>query len=189
MPFHRQQPASASKLGSVYEHEGMSLCVCVDIQLDNSTVSRRFNACPSPSCAALLPHRLSVWSWWDLELLVGCRLATDLTLISVSQRFHAQHVLVLTIPVDLILYLCLCSCTSNANPSYRSYITVLPLCQTHQNSALTNQQRSKWWRMTWQLYHCWSQLTQRWSPAYGCTAGRCWSKVIQGCVMALYTRS
>lgn len=51
MPFHRQQPAAASKLGAVYEHEGMSLRVCAKLQLDNSTVTRHFNACPSP-----LPH-------------------------------------------------------------------------------------------------------------------------------------
>lgn len=55
MPFHRQQPATASKLDAVYEHEGMSLCVCVELQLDSSTVTRRFNACPSASRVAFLP--------------------------------------------------------------------------------------------------------------------------------------
>lgn len=45
------------KACAVYEHEGMSLCVCAELQLDNSTVTRRFNACPSPSRIALLPSK------------------------------------------------------------------------------------------------------------------------------------
>lgn len=75
MPFHRQQPATASKLATVYEHEGMSLCVCVELQLDNSTVTRRFNACPSPSRVALLPRQVcevgKIWNyWWDVDFLL-----------------------------------------------------------------------------------------------------------------------
>lgn len=111
MPFHRQQPATASKLGTVYEHEGMSLSVCAELQLDNSTVTRCFNACLSPSRVVSFPRCLSMWSWLDLELLVGCRLFTGLTLISVSYSFDACHVLcvfVLSLP-DSTVSLCLYS--------------------------------------------------------------------------------
>lgn len=140
-----------------------------------------------------LPRCLSMWSWLDLELLVGCRLSTGLTLISVSYSFHAHHVFCVFVlalagscqSVSLLLYPCLRTCIFGVNPTYCSYICVLFLCQTHQSSALTSQRRSRWWRMTWQPSHCWSQLTQRRSPAFGGTAGRSWSKVIQGCVMAL----
>lgn len=95
MPFHRQQPATASKLGTVYEHEGMSLSVCVELQLDNSTVTRRFNACPptTPTLLCLTPPPSKYVKLVRSELLVGCRLSTGLTLISVSYCFHAQHVL------------------------------------------------------------------------------------------------
>lgn len=96
MPFHRQQPDTLSKPCAVYEHEGMSLCVCAELQLDNSTVTRHFNACPSRLCVTSPPPQplrlhCRVWSRLDVELLVGCRLSTGLTLISVS-FFPAQHI-------------------------------------------------------------------------------------------------
>lgn len=189
MPFHRQQPATASKLGAVYEHEGMSVCVCAELQLDNTTVTRCFNACLSPSLVVLLPRCLSVWSWLDLELLVGCRLFTGLTLISVSCCFDARHVL--CVFALSLAYSC-CSVSPCFYPSLDFIFGVNPtdcgyifLCQTHHSSALTSQHRSRWWRMTWQPSHCCSLLTQRRSPAVGGTAERSWSKVIQGCVMAL----
>lgn len=101
------------------------------------------------------------------------------TLISVSYCFHAQNVLHVfacfsLLVVVILLYSAGCSC-----------ICVLFLCQTLQSSAQSSQHRSRWWRMTWQLSHCWSQLTRRRSPAFGCIAGRSWSKVRHGCVMAL----
>lgn len=71
MPFHRQQPATVSKLGAVYEHEGMSLCVCAELPLDNSTVTRCFNACPSSSCAALLPRPLKCVKLVRLGIIGG----------------------------------------------------------------------------------------------------------------------
>lgn len=111
MPFHRQQPAAASKLCAVYEHEGMSLCVCAELQSDNSTVTRHFNACPSHSCISSLPCHPMMWRWLDLELLVGMWLFTGLTLISVSYCFHAQNVLHLVCSVILAVSDLLSLCT------------------------------------------------------------------------------
>lgn len=90
MPFHRQQPASTLKLGTVFEHEGMSLCICAELQSDNSTVTRHFNACLSPYHISSLPHHPSMWSWLDLELAV--RFFSGLTLISVSYCFPAKKI-------------------------------------------------------------------------------------------------
>lgn len=191
MPFHRQQPDTLSKPCAVYEHEGMSLCVCAELQLDNSTVTRHFNACPSRSCVTspppqpLRPH-CRVWSRLDVELLVGCRLSTGLTLISVS-FFPAQHIcmslcLFLLRPVRLcVLFLWFFA----LNPIQCRYSCVIFLCQTRQSSAILSQHRSRWWRMTLQLCHCCSLLTHRRSPASGCITKRSWSKVIPGYVMAL----
>lgn len=178
--------SSQPLLQSLVRCMSMKECHCVFVQSCSWTTVLSLGVLmpvplPPPPRVSSLPRCLSMWSWLDLELLVGCRLSTGLTLISVSYCFHAQNVLrvfvwfFFSLPVVVILlYPTCCSC-----------ICVLLLCQTHQSSARSNQHRSRWWRMTWQPSHCWSQLTQRRSPAFGCIAGRSWSKVSHVCVMAL----
>lgn len=106
-----------------------------------------------------------------------------LCLLSCSTCFFCVHVFSLAVCsvclcLSLSLCLCLCSCKS----------CVLYVCQTLRSSGQTSPSRSRLWRMTRQPSHCWSQPIQRRSPALGSIAGRSWSKVILGSVMALYSQ-
>lgn len=59
---------------------------------------------PLPPALPYSPSSLSVWSWLDLELLVGCRLSTGLTLISVSlSAFMLNMFCVCLFPILLVL--------------------------------------------------------------------------------------
>lgn len=125
---------------------------------------------PLSSLISPLPHHRSCL---DLELLVGIRLLTGLTLISVSCGFHVLHLFPATSPHSPVaISLCLCA------------FSFFPLSQIHQSLAQSSQHTSRCWRMRWQPSHCWSQLTQRRYPAFGCIR-ESWSEVSRDRVMAL----